>query len=287
MKAAALASSIRIPPKPEILMEISREVESQNPDMARIATVLKRDVTLYGAILRLVNSPSLGLARNVTSIDRAIMLLGLVRIAQIVQVTTLQNQLGKAMQLNRFWDTAAEVADIMSTLAQQFTGLSTEEAYTVGMFHDFGIPLMMQAFPDYKALLQQANQSSVMCLAAEETDRYGFNHYDVGYELGKIWCVPDSVNHAIRFQPHIDDLFADKIAVDDDETVKAFSALLDIAKEISGTYRKLWRTEDDSDLTSVNPLSLQYFGIEHADFIELREDYLHRLDRQSSVKVAR
>ncbi|MET0378043.1 MAG: HDOD domain-containing protein [Spongiibacteraceae bacterium] len=278
--AAALANSIRIPPRPEVLIEISREMESSHPDIDRIAAVLKRDVTLYAAILRLVNSPAFGQARNVVSIDRAIMLLGLMRVAQIVQVTTLQTQLGKVMQLNRFWDTAAEVAELMSSLAQQFTGLSTEDAYTVGMFHDFGVPLMMQAFPDYKTLLQQANQTPLSNLVAQETETYGFTHYDVGYELGKIWGVPNILNQAIRFQPQIDDVFADKIALDDSETIKTFLALLDMAKNISSTYRKFWRTQQDHSQLGVSVDSLAHLGLKDGEFTELREDFLHRLNHQ-------
>lgn len=275
--AAALASTIRIPPRPEILIEISHEIEQKNPDIDRIAATLKRDVTLYGAILRLVNSPALSVARNVTTIDRAIMLLGLVRIGQLVQVITLQTQLSSSMRLNRFWDTAAEVANLMSSLAQKFTGLSSADAYTVGMFHDFGIPLMMQAFPDFKALLETVNQNPTLCLAVEQTDRYGFNHYDVGFEIGKTWCVPDNLNHAIRFQPQIDDVFSDKIAIDDCEIVKDHLALLDLAKNISSTYRKFWRTKDDYSFYMVSPLSLAHMGIEEQEFIELRESYLEQL----------
>jgi len=278
--AAAIASAMHIPPRPDVLIEISREMESSQPNLDRIGVVLKRDVTLYAAILRLVNSPAFGQARNVTSIDRAIMLLGLMRVAQIVQVTALQDQLGKAMQLNRFWDTAAEVAALMSSLAQQFTGLPSEDVYTVGMFHDFGLPLMMQAFPDYKSLLSQTNQNPLLCLAAEEADRYGFTHYDVGFELGKLWCVPLPLNLAIRLQPQLDDVFSDRIALDDIDTIKALLVLLDLAKNISSTYRKFWRTQEDYSQHGVNPYSLEYFGLQATDFTELREDYLYRLNQQ-------
>jgi HD-like signal output (HDOD) protein len=282
MKAAAnLASTIHIPPRPDILIEIAEEIASKNPDIDRIAAALKRDVTLYGAIIRLVNSPALSVARNVTTIDRAIMLLGLVRVGQLVQVITLQSQLSKTMKLNRFWDTAAEVANLMSTLAQRFTGLSSEDAYTVGMFHDFGIPLMMQAFSEYKELLLEANQNPTVALDEEETARFGFSHYDVGYEIGKLWRVPEPLNQTIRFQPQIDDLFAGKIIVDDAEAVKTLSALLDLSKNISNTYRKFWRAKDFDSRFSINPLALKHLGIDEAEFSELRDDILQKLSQQS------
>lgn len=277
--AEALAKAVKIPPRPEVLIDISNETSKPAPDIDRIAAAIKKDVTLYGAILRLVNSPALG-GQNVKTIDRALMLLGIKRIAQLAQVVALQNRLGS--KLDRFWDTAAEVAEITAALARKFTGLPGEEAYTVGIFHDFGIPLMMQTFPDYKKLLADANQNSAIDLADAETDRYGFNHYDVGFELGKLWCVPNHLNLTIRFQPQLLDLFADRIVVDDLETVKTLLALLEMAKNISATHRKMWRTQDSADV-GVDPVVLVFLDLESEDYVELREDMVQALNKNQGL----
>lgn len=277
--AEAMAKAVKIPPRPEALIDISAEINKPEPDIDRIAAAIKKDVTLYGAILRLVNSPLLG-GNGVKTIDRALMMLGIKRIAQVAQVVALQNTIGG--KLDRFWDTAAEVAELTAALARKFTGLPSEEAYTVGIFHDFGIPLMMQAFPDYKALLAQANQSSAIDLADAETDRYGFNHYDVGFELGKLWCVPPHLNATIHFQPQLADLFADRIVVDDIDTVKTLLALLEMAKNISATHRKMWRTQDNTDL-GVDPVVLAYLDIESEDYVELREDLVQSLNKSQKL----
>jgi HD-like signal output (HDOD) protein len=279
--AEALAKAVKIPPRPEVLIEISSEINKSNPDIDRIGAAIKKDVTLYAAILRLVNSPLLG-GNGVKTIDRALMLLGLKRIGQIAQVVALQNQLGSKLTINRFWDTAAEVAEICAALARKFTGLPTEEAYTVGMFHDFGIPLMMQTFPDYRELLNEANKNTAMPLADIETRRYGFNHYDVGFELGRIWCVPAHLNYAIRFQPELASVLADRIVVDDIDTIKTLLSLLEMAKNISATHRKLWRVDDSTDL-GVDPTVLDHLEIEPADYVELREDLVLSLSKHQKL----
>jgi len=279
-RATTIANSISIPPRPEILVEISREMERPAANVDKIAASLKRDVTLYGTVLRIVNSAAFNTGGNVTSVERAILLLGLHRIVRIVQVSTLQTQLGKAMPINRFWDTATEVAYVMSSLAQQFTGLSKEDAYTVGMFHDFGIPLMMQAFPDYKGLLMEVNRNPLLRLAAESTERYGFNHYDVGYELGKLWSVPDSLNQAIYLQPQLEDVFAEKVAIDNLEEIKTLLALLDVAKNISGNHRKFWRSAHELTQNDVSPASLDHLGLSEPDFVDLQDDYFERLEQR-------
>lgn len=269
----AIANSISIPPRPQILLEISHEMERPAPDVGRIATWLKQDVTLYGTVLRIVNSAAFNTGGSVTSIERAVLLLGLHRIVRIVQISTLQTQLGRFMPIDRFWDTAAEVAYVMSSLARQYTGLPKEDAYTVGMFHDFGIPLMMQAFADFKNLLIEANRNPLLCLAAESTDRYGFNHYDVGYELGKLWCVPEPLNQTIRLQPQLEDVFAEKVAVDHIEDIKTLLALLDIAKHVSRNHRRFWRGSDGLSQGDASPAALEHIGLSQHDFADLQEDY--------------
>src|SRR4051812_11529569 len=88
--ASELAKKIAIPPRPEALVAITKEMDSDNPDVDRVADILKKDVTLYGAVLRVVNSPALGMPGGVNSIHRAIMLLGLKKVYAIAQVTSLQ-----------------------------------------------------------------------------------------------------------------------------------------------------------------------------------------------------
>jgi HD-like signal output (HDOD) protein len=152
----------------------------------------------------------------------------------------------------------------------------------VGMFHDFGIPLMMQSFADYKTLLNEANKNTDISLAAAETQRYGFNHYDVGFELGRIWCVPAHLNQAIRFQPELAAIFADRVVVDDIDTIKTLLALLEMAKNISATHRKMWRVDDNADL-GVDLAALQHLEIEPEDYVELREDTVLSLSKHQKL----
>lgn len=281
--ASSLVKSVRIPPRPEILVDIANEINSPNPDIDRVAAALKKDVTLYGAILRLVNSPALGFS-NVRSIDHAILLLGFARVGQLAQAIALRNQLGVGVRMDRFWDTAAEVADVTASLALKFTGISIEDAYTVGLFHDFGIPVMMQSFPDFKSLMAAVNQDQSLNLATAETERYGFNHYEAGFELGKTWFVPESLNWTILLQPQLDEVLAEKIVIDDAERVRTLLSLLELAKNISGTYRKFWRSNNDASAASVAPAALKFLNIDEVEYRELREDMMRELGKTSSQR---
>lgn len=274
--ALKLATSLRIPPRPDTLKQISEQIASSNPNLTLIGQLIKKDVTLFGTILRLVNSPALGF-KNVTTIDRAMMLLGVQRIGKMVQVISLQDTLSSTLKMNRFWDTANEVAEICSTLARRFAGLPPDDAYAAGMFHDFGIPLMMQAFPDFKELMAEANRHLSIPLATLEQEHYGFTHYEVGYELGRQWLLPETINMAILYQPQFDDVINDRVAMDDIDIIKTLLALLEMAKNISATYRRFWRSQDQRDVVEMNPTAYEYFDITAEDFAELRDNYIHEI----------
>lgn len=274
--ASTLASSLRIPPRPDMLTQVMQEIATDSPNLSKIGQLIKKDVTLFGAILRLVNSPALGF-QDVKTIDRAIMLLGIKRVGQLVQVISLQNTLSAKLKINRFWDTAAEVAEITSALARQLTGISVDDAYAAGMFHDFGIPLMVQAFPDFKELMAEANAKPDANLSVMETQMYGFNHYDVGYELGRKWLLPPHINFAIRYQPQFAEVLSDKIAIDDIETVKPLLALLEMAKNISAMYRKYWRSQDQEQTIDIEPMAYEYFDLSLSDYVEMRDNYMQEM----------
>jgi HD-like signal output (HDOD) protein len=273
--AVDLVGQFKIPPRPDTLTRLLRELHDDAPDMTRICNLIKKDVTLFGALLRIINSPALGF-QGVKTVEKAIMLLGIKRVGQLAQVFMMQQALTAKLKMERFWDTAAEVADIASQLATRLTGICPQDAYTAGMFHDVGVPLMMQAFPDFKDLLVEANRNPNLCLATIETDRYGFSHYDVGFALGKQWLLPPTINLAIFYQPQFEDVHRDRIAMDDIDKIKTLTALLELAKNFSAMHRKYWRTADGLHF-DISPLAYEYFDMGAEDFGEFRDNYLHTM----------
>ncbi len=278
VSARNIASSFAIPPRPEALISISTEMKKEYPDPEKIAQSLKNDVTLYAAVLKVINSPLFGLRNKITSVDHATMLLGVAKIYSLVKVTALKTSLGTDPGLNRFWDTANEVAQLSSSLAAKLTGAESEEAYTVGMFHDCGIPLMIQKYQDFKGLLIRVNTNPNLTFSHEQDAQYGVNHYDVGYELTRSWLLPDHICEAIRFQPHSADVFSGRTGCD--EKTQTLLAVLILAKHISSAFRSMWRFEDHQ-LKSLPPVEvMEHLGLSEIDFLDIRDNCLEELEVQ-------
>ena len=82
------------------------------------------------------------------------------RVARTRLVLPVSN--GHARYMMRFWDASARKARLSAWLAYKLDipGFHSEDAYTFGLFHDCGIPILMMRFPHCKEMLGQANRNT-------------------------------------------------------------------------------------------------------------------------------
>lgn len=277
--ADELTEQVTIPSRPEALIKISDEAKKENPDFDLVANTLKADVSLMGALLQLVNSPYFGLKTQITSSHQALMLLGLPRTLMLVRAIALRDSLGENVELPRFWDTATETAQLCEQLANRFTGHDPENAYTLGLFHDCGIPILLQAYDNYRDILREANETS-QPLSWLENSHYGTNHCRVGYALAKKWFLPECISQAMLLLPVTEDVIEGKVKAPAE--TPTLMAVLCAAKHISNHFRQPWRVHDQSDQDSISPLVLQQLQLDSEEFSDLQDQLQATLSNQSS-----
>jgi len=273
--AQELVEQLKIPPRPEALISVIRELEKKEPDVDVVVNSLQSDVSLSGAVLQVVNSPLFSLPQQVSSIQQGIMLLGLEKVASLVRTTAMKNALG-GCHFDRFWDTASDVALIASHLAKQLTELEPDDAYTLGLFHECGIPLMMQAFPDYNELLKKVNNDNSLILSELEHDQYGTTHCALGYMLGRKWFLPEYINRGVFLMQGYKRVFNGKIK--QSEHASQLLAVLLLARNISASFRKELRS-DESEIV-VCTEALDYFGLSELDFEGMGDALCAELEEQ-------
>ena len=148
---------ISVPPQPQIMVDLQMEQYMPDPDLEVIARLIAQDPGLSGALLKIVNSPYYGLSNKIASIQRAVNLLGSRSIINLINAQSIKGEMNDdtIVTLNRFWDTAQDVAMTCLTLAKRIGSQAGDEAYALGLFHDCGVPLMLKRFPDYMAVLEE------------------------------------------------------------------------------------------------------------------------------------
>ena len=186
---------IDFPPCPAVLLAVDRELRKEAPDQREIASQISRDVALSGHLMQIANSPLFANGRQLGSITQALQVLGTQQVFNLLVGQLLKAALSGAadVPMERFWDNSAQCARVSAELARRLRCVRPDMAYTFGLFHDCGIPLIMKRFPQARQALAEANAADDKGFTEVEERHLGTNHAVVGYFLARRWHLPDYV----------------------------------------------------------------------------------------------
>jgi putative nucleotidyltransferase with HDIG domain len=173
------------------VLETCNNPQSSPNDLNRVISL---DPVLAAQVLRLTNSAYYSLSHPVSSLTRAIIMLGINTVKNLVLSFAILEQLRKAksfraLSAQKFWAHSLSVGVIAKCLAMaRGVSLSDQEEFFVcGLLHDLGkIPLNCQ-FPDeYSQMLDLAKRSH-WPLAHAESVVFGIDHSVIGGLIAKKW----------------------------------------------------------------------------------------------------
>ena len=264
---------ISVPPQPQIMVDLQMEQYTPDPDLEVIAGLIAQDPGLSGALLKIVNSPYYGLSNKIASIRRAVTVLGSRTVINLINAQSIKGEMtdDTIVTLNRFWDTAQDVAMTSLTLAKRTGTQALDEAYALGLFHDCGIPLMLKRFPDYMRVLEQgyANAGTGSRVVDTENRHFNTNHAVVGYYTAKSWRLPVHLTEAIANHHNALAIFSDDSSRN--SQLKNLLAILKMAEHICASHTVLGNQREDHEWDSIRHLVLDYIGLSDYDFDNLKE----------------
>ncbi|MFK7607706.1 MULTISPECIES: HDOD domain-containing protein [unclassified Pseudomonas] len=264
---------ISVPPQPQIMVDLQMEQYMPDPDLEVIAGLIAQDPGLSGALMKIVNSPYYGLTNKIASIRRAVTLLGSRTVINLINAQSIKGEMSDdtIVTLNRFWDSAQDVAMTSMTLAKRTGTQAVDEAYALGLFHDCGIPLMLKRFPDYMRVLEQgyADAGPDSRVVDIENRHFNTNHAVVGYYTAKSWRLPEHLTHAIANHHNALAIFSDDSSRQ--SQLKNLLATLKMAEHICASHKVLGNQRDDHEWNSISHLVLDYVGLSEYDFDNLKE----------------
>jgi HD-like signal output (HDOD) protein len=235
---AIAASGLQIPPRPQVVTEVQNLLAQPDADNRAIARLISRDVKLTGSVFKTVNSAAYGLRRKVDSVEQALSLLGHRQMGTVINAAGLRQQLGgETARFERFWERSTDIATLCSIVAEQAPGieaLSADHAYMVGLFHDCGVPVLMQHIPGYCAALAQKHGPVPSVL--DQDDNFSTSHCLVGHMVAEQWNLPDPICHAIRSHHYV---------LTESSEARAASAVLQLAMHVYNINT----TQEDAEWT--------------------------------------
>ena len=199
-QAQDVLKGITIPVRPSTLLSIQEEIRQEYPDLQKTARIVSEDIGISAGVLKTINSPYFGLRNKITSIEQAVMLLGMNSVANIVSCLALKDSMGdvKGFDINHFWDNSTDTAVVSAEVARRLHLCDPGEAYSIGLFKDAAMPLLMNKYPDYTKYMEMAHQDEDRNIIEVEQKFFGVDHAITGYHIGKKWFLPDAICDAIR-----------------------------------------------------------------------------------------
>ncbi|MFA9216939.1 MAG: HDOD domain-containing protein [Sphingomonadaceae bacterium] len=224
----ALMRSIRIPPRPSLLVDLQQELAKADPSPRVVARIIGNDVGMSGALLKLANSPFFGAARKAKSVEQAINFLGVDQCAALLTGLLARQAIeGNDAELNTFWETSARRAQALVFTSRKLRIAPPDIAHTFGLFCDIGVPLLMNRFADYGVTYADASRDAERLFTAVEDARHQTNHAAIGCLLARNWGLSPDVSWAILL--HHDYRVLDDPATDD--AVRSLVALSLLAEK--------------------------------------------------------
>lgn len=194
-----LASGVKIPPMPAVMVEFMALEREQDAPMDKFCAILNRDAALTGALFRVANSPVFGLGR-VDNLTRALTAIGIKNAAAIVRSESMRRSLSDPRYMafmSMLWDRLDSVAALSMRILKVMRAryLPTDLAYLLGIFHDAGLAVVCKRFESYaRAFADLDAWPDVPALdLAHQT-----NHAVVGQMLARNWQLPPGVVLAVR-----------------------------------------------------------------------------------------
>jgi len=168
--------------------------------------VIALDPVLTGRLLRLINSAYYGLGTHVTSLVRAITMLGLNTVKNLVLsaavLSTLpKNRIVDGLNMEGFWHHCLCVAVTSKMLAakQGIEPRYQEEYFAAGLLHDIGkIPHNAVMASDYMQMVTTADRERKPLFVIED-EIAGFNHCVTGECIAGLWKLDDSIKDTILY----------------------------------------------------------------------------------------
>jgi HD-like signal output (HDOD) protein len=189
---------------PEIYFRVRDVVDDPDSTMEDLADVLKLDPAISARLLRIVNSPLYGFPQQIDTVSRAVNLLGIQAINDLVTATTVGRTFSgmpiQLMDVPMFWRKSVLCALLAGNIAKSCGIEDSERFFIEGLLRDIGHLVLYQTLPQRaQSALIEAGYLEIS-LAEVEQSNIGCDFAEVGAELIRSWGMPMQIEQAIRCQ---------------------------------------------------------------------------------------
>ncbi|MGR9073928.1 MAG: HDOD domain-containing protein [Gammaproteobacteria bacterium] len=198
-----LSGDIELASPLAIYLELNKTFADETKSMADAGKVIEKDPGLSARLLKIVNSAFYGFPCQISTITRAITLIGVRELQNLILTTLIIDKFselpGGMLSMKEFWSASMRCGLIARELSQhRKLAEAAESIFICGLLHDMGLLVLYRRIPEL------ARQAGLMAEfrgiedIRAEREVIGFDRYQVGSELAKHWKLPEIIAQTIK-----------------------------------------------------------------------------------------
>ena len=205
----AITKADNMPSLPAIAIEVLRLTQDENSTIESLAACLSRDPALSAKILKLSNSPMFNMGQEITSMDRATMVLGFKTVKLMSLSFSLVAEIPSGgveggFDLMGYWKRSLVRSVSSRSIATLIGSRQGDEAFLCGLLAHFGRLILARVMTEqYEEIVVEGGGWPSNLL---EESRLGFSNSDVCATLLKEWGVPELIYMTTGYSAHPDQL---------------------------------------------------------------------------------
>ena len=203
----AINSISHIATLPEITLKIIALVDNPRATAQDLHKLISNDPALVSRILKVVNSAFYGLPGQIGSINRAVVLLGLNAVKNIVIAASLAKlfrggRISPHFSAKDLWTHSIAVGVMSKLIVTRLQNALPDEAFLAGLIHDLGILVELQAFREPLAVVADRAAKEECNYLDIESQTLGVDHQVLGAALTMKWKFPRSFQYVTGHHHH-------------------------------------------------------------------------------------
>jgi HD-like signal output (HDOD) protein len=201
----------RMPPLPVTVSKILQICNDPKTSPVDLNQVISLDPVLMGKVMRLINSAYYSLPNKITSLVRAIIMLGINTVKNLALSTAVLSTLGKAkdfqaLNMDGYWRHSISVGVTAKLIAtrRKVDPKLREEYFIAGLLHDVGkIPLNNKLSQEYVTAISLTDREHQPLYMSEEKMML-VNHAEVGRLIIENWRLGQDLMDVVSYHHDIE-----------------------------------------------------------------------------------
>jgi HD-like signal output (HDOD) protein len=187
-----------LPPLPFLAHEVLLATTDADATVGSIAEKIAREPAIAARVVAIANSAFCSSLTPVTSIEGAVIRLGLNRVRMLTLSILLAEQFNRqhcpGFRAEDYWLRATSTAHCAARLARELPELDAESAYLAGLLHNIGVMLLARLFPQQMSTLFSRHASTpAASLSRLMREELLTDYHAAGHLLLTEWGLPADI----------------------------------------------------------------------------------------------